>query len=965
MPAPSIRVRVASAGTGKTTSLVRRYLELIDEGVPLRRVAGVTFTRAAADELRQRVAAGITEVREDGSYLGGVFTPTGPAERYRAAARELDGAVLSTIHGFMIAGLRLNAPLLGLDPGFGLMGEWEATAVFDEEVRSLLLLARAGRPPLHDAIERLGADAGALATRLFTKRSLAEELRFGDDPAERALGRLYREAAARYQRRLSGTLLAPGEVEHRALAMLNLPRARERLVARFPVVLVDEYQDVNPVQGRFFERLADAGVRLELVGDPKQSIYGFRSADVAVFRRALDAAEAVGGVLPPLTDSRRHARALVRFLNRLTGALAAGGMGFAPREAPDVRVAGEQAHVEGSVELHVVDGAQPLAELRRREVEVLVERLRAHHERGVPYDDMAVLARSGTRLEQVEAALAAAGVPRVMLQGRGYYERSEIRDVYHALSVGIDPTGPSLAPFLRGPFAGLGLEEIAAVTSSDAPLAALELRHPGVRARLESLSRIARLPPAEAIKQLVRAPLVDGKRYLELLAPRARENVDALLFEVVAHASADLELLLDRLDLLASQADAGDVPQSGAGVRLSTIHRSKGLEFRLVALFDTGGWPNDRVDEVLVEPDGGLVHVRGSSGYEAAAAAARERSAQESYRLLYVAASRARDVLVMSGSARERGANGWLRTLLDHVVDGGDPAAGVHIVRHGFRPPPVVAEPVREDRPDVVSAPWIDRRIAPHALPPLSSPSRLVSEQGAPLRTSDLAPEADSGPDDATLARGPGAGTRPATGDLPGSGRVVGTLVHYAIGHDWRPDDPAHIANLRAQEVMFAYAPDEQEQLLDDVRALLRQYHAMLGSALPARAERGADRAEVPFAVRIGPTVWEGVIDRLYRVGDGPWVVEDYKTDRNVRPERYLVQLGLYLHAAERALGVRPRGRLVYLRSGTVVEPDDGEVRAALEAAGVSVGVSAGVSGEAPGVARGGAPGVGPVEENR
>ncbi|MFO7546297.1 MAG: UvrD-helicase domain-containing protein [Trueperaceae bacterium] len=941
MPVVPVRVRVASAGTGKTTSLVRRYLELIDEGVPLRRVAGVTFTRAAADELRQRVAAGITEVREGGSYLGGLFTPAGDAERYEAAARELGGAVLSTIHGFMIAGLRLNAPLLGLDPGFALMGEWEATAVFDEEVRSLLLLALAGRPPLHGVIERLGAEAGAVATRLFSKRSLAEELRFGDDDAERALERMYREAAARYRQRLGGTLLAPGEVEHRALAMLNLARARERLVARFPVVLVDEYQDVNPVQGRFFERLADAGARLELVGDPKQSIYGFRSADVAVFRRALDAAEAVGGVLPPLTDSRRHARALVRFLNRLTGALAAGGLGFAPREAPDVRAAGEQAQVEGTVELHVVEGPQPLAELRQREVEVLVERLRAHHEHGVSYDDMAVLARSATRLEQVEAALAAVGVPRVMLQGRGYYERSEIRDVYHALSVGIDPAGPSLAPFLRGPFAGLGLEEIAAVIASDAPVEALERGHPGVRSRLQSLSGIVRLPPAEAIKQLVRAPLVDGKPFLELLAPRARENVDALLFEVVARAPSDLELLLDRLDLLASQADAGDVPQSGAGVRLSTIHRSKGLEFRLVALFDTGGWPNDRVDEMLVEPDGGLVHLRGSAGYDAASAEARERSAQESHRLLYVAASRARDVLVMSGSARERGAYGWLRTLLDHVVDDGGAAAGARIVRHAYRPAQATAEPVREQRPEAVSAPWIDRRIAPHPLPPLSSPSRLVREQGAPLRTSELAPEGEDGPEDAPAARSPGAGPHVSDRELPGSGRVVGTLVHYAIGHDWHPDDPAHVANLRAQEVMFAYAPDEQERLLDDVRGLLRQYHAMLGGALPAVSAREADRAEVPFAVRIGPTVWEGVIDRLYRVGEGPWVVEDYKTDRNVLPERYLVQLGLYLHAAELALGARPHGRLIYLRSGTVVEADDVEVRAALEAAGVFAPVGA------------------------
>src|SRR5690606_36489613 len=107
----------ASAGTGKTTSLVKRYLDLIEEGVPLRRVAGVTFTRAAAAELRQRVAEGLRQVLEKGSYLGGLHLPgEGGLDPYRSAVKELDGAVITTIHGFMRAGLKLNAPLLGLDP---------------------------------------------------------------------------------------------------------------------------------------------------------------------------------------------------------------------------------------------------------------------------------------------------------------------------------------------------------------------------------------------------------------------------------------------------------------------------------------------------------------------------------------------------------------------------------------------------------------------------------------------------------------------------------------------------------------------------------------------------------------------------------------------------------------------------------------------------------------------------------
>ena len=445
-----MRVRIASAGTGKTTSLVLRYLELIDSGVPLGRVAGVTFTRAAAGELRQRVADGIAEVLARGDYLGGAFVPSAgeraPYERARfeRARDELGGAVLSTIHGFMIAALRLNAPALGLDPGFTLLGEWEAAAIFEEEVKGLLLLAAAPDHPLRAASARLGESAAPRLAALFAARSLAPRLTFGATTEEAALRALYRAALAAYDRRLGGASLAPGEVERRAFRMLGSARARERLAKRFPRVLVDEYQDVNPLQGAFFEQLAAAGVALELVGDPKQSIYGFRNADVTVFRRALDGAALSGELQPPLTESRRHARALVGFLNRLTGRLAEKGLGFVVDEAPPVTAAGAQAAVAGSVELVVVEGREPLDALRGREAEVLAERLQAHHDLGVPWDDMAVLARSHAALTRVLGALQVKGVPAFVVQARGYYERSEIRDVKHALAVGVDPLGASL-----------------------------------------------------------------------------------------------------------------------------------------------------------------------------------------------------------------------------------------------------------------------------------------------------------------------------------------------------------------------------------------------------------------------------------------------------------------------------------------------------------------------------------------
>lgn len=962
-----MRVRVASAGTGKTTSLVLRYLELIDSGVPLGRIAGVTFTRAAAGELRQRVAAGIDEVLGEGAYLGGLFAPTADAAAFERARAELGGAVVSTIHGFMIEALRLNAPSLGLDPGFGLLGEWEAAAVFEEECSAVLMLAQDGAHPLNAAAAALGAEAMELLVLLFGKRSLAPELTFGATPREAALARLYRAALAAYDARLGATSLAPGEVERRAITLLEREPARRRLVERFPRVLVDEYQDVNPLQGEFFERLAAAGAMLELVGDPKQSIYGFRNADVAVFRRALGAAEAHGDVQPPLRESRRHARAPVAFLNRLTSALGRGGQGFTEREAPVVAAAGDQARVLGSVELIVVEGDAPLDRLRDREAELLAERLLRHHTAGIAFEEMAVIARGHAALARVAVALAAKGVPGVILQGRGYYERSEIRDVYHALSVGIDPEGAGLLPFLRGPFAGLELGELAEVARSEPParLPLIRERWPAVARRIERMTELARATPLAAVTGLLREPILDGRRFQEYLPRRGRENVDALLFEVAGQAPRDVALFLDRLDLLARLGDAGDVPQSGSGVRLLTIHASKGLEFRLAAVFDTGAWRGDRGEPLLVEPGTGAVRLAGEPGFDEAQAAAALRGEQEGYRLLYVAASRSRDVLVLTGSLARR-PGPWLAALLGLGLEDGGAVEGIRVERHPYTPSapgpgaldevaasaaaptvaPAAARTTTGAATAVVGAaapaPWLAERYPRPELPPVMSPSALArlrdgrgwaSVGSGPGRALDDEADALAGEEPLSASERAAPYAEPdlsfaeraaVAGEVEagrvGWGRALGTLVHYAIGQDWRPGEASTRRTLMAQEVLFAFSDEQRARLVTEVSELLGGYWRLVGEALPALDARQVDRAELPLAVRYDEIVWEGVIDRLYLVA-GEWYLDDYKTDRRVAPERYHLQLAHYARAAERALGVRPRPRLVYLRSGLVIEP--------------------------------------------
>jgi ATP-dependent exoDNAse (exonuclease V) beta subunit len=890
-----MKIRVASAGTGKTASLVLRYLDLIAGGVPLRRIAGVTFTRKAADELRGRVGSAIEEVLVKGKHLDYSIAP---AERvhFVEARLELGGATLSTIHGFMGHCLRLTAPLLHLDPDFGLMGDWEAKTLFEEEWQSLLYLAS---DPSHELFGLAHVGLTEPLLYLFDKRSLAEAFDPGPDSENQILVQVYQSVFSAFQTRLGSKLLSPSEVERRAIELIHNPRALERVRERYQMLLVDEFQDVNPLQGRFFSALRDAGLAIEAVGDPKQSIYAFRDADVEVFRRALKEGEQQ----EPLDVTYRHASTLVRFLNRLSAGFAEAGLGFDAGEAPAVRGVRQEV---GRLEVHWTVGESPMEELRRHEAQVLAGRLRQLLRRYQPAQ-LAVLVRSRSSFAVLEEALLREALPYVLLQGRGYYERQEIRDLYHALRVGVGASGLSLAAWLRSPFAQLGLEEVERVLASDSPERSIEALFPELWERLLCIrQQVRRVAPLEALKFLVREPMLAGKSYPDFLDSRARENVDALLFQMASRPPRDIEILLERLQLLSRQAEAGDVPQSGEGIQLLTVHGAKGLEWPVVAVFDLGRMQMHRTQPLYLG-EGGRIALPDTEGFAEFREQAKAKESEESYRLLYVGASRARDVLLLSGSVKQGKPTGWAEAL-SQIGFGPEAVAyerSDYVQQtYAYRYVPEY-EPTHQNK-TVEIPPWLDQTFAPNPYPPLFSPSALKKEEAAPLPLPDL----EEGE------------------EVPGRARAVGTLVHYAIGQNWNLAEQEQKDNLEAQEVMFPFDPSERDSIMAEVGELLASYERLKGSALPW--PRDEDYPEYPLVLPLSHTVWQGVIDRLYRVGQ-EWYLEDYKTDLEVDPQRYHLQLALYREAIHRAWNIEPQVRLVYLRFGELHEIGEGELRAALD----------------------------------
>ncbi|MFE2814356.1 ATP-dependent helicase [Streptomyces nigra] len=379
---------LAGPGTGKTTTLVESVAERIARGGDPERILVLTFSRKAAVELRDRMALRI------------------------GAARAPQA---TTFHSFCYALVRAHQDHdLFVEPLRLLSGPEQ-----DVTVRELL----AGQPEL----ERLGLAhvrwpdelRACLTTRGFADEVRAvlarsRELGLGPgalDDFARRIGRPDWRAAASFLAEYLDVLDLQGvldyaELVHRAVLLARRPDAAEALAARYDAVYVDEYQDTDPAQVRLLRALAGGGRTLVAFGDPDQSIYTFRGADVngiLEFPHAFPRADGRPAPVEVLRVSRRSGAALLAATRLLTRR-----MPLTRLPADKVRAHRELTPVRegGRVEVFTY----PTAGTELDNVADILRR--AHLEDGVPWSDMAVLVRAGSRtIPTVRRALTAAGVP--------------------------------------------------------------------------------------------------------------------------------------------------------------------------------------------------------------------------------------------------------------------------------------------------------------------------------------------------------------------------------------------------------------------------------------------------------------------------------------------------------------------------------------------------------------------------
>ncbi len=722
-----VTVLEASAGTGKTYAIAALAARYVAEGIPLERVLLVTFTRMATSELRERVRERLLSVEHGlGRALAGIQPLTDPVVellaagpedsvrarrlRLRRALSDFDAATIATTHGFcqdVLGGLGIAADL---EPEVQFLED--LSDLVDEVLDDLYLrrFQREDRPPI--------SRAQALAIARIAVANPAAELVPADGEVanmRRGLAQAVRaELEARKRRlmvmtyddllmRLDGVLGASGG-----------DGVAARLVAGFDVVLVDEFQDTDPVQWRIMRRaFGDTGGTLVLIADPKQAIYAFRGADVYAYLEAAQQAVARA----TLTINWRSDRPLLAAYDALFGNAKLGEEGISYRQVeaapagqasrlrgtPDpaplrirvvaredagmtpggfARTAGAREHIAKDLAADVVRLLSSSAQVACSGPEAAsdYEEVRPRH--------LAVLVRTNSQAALIRRALEEARVPAVTGGTGSVFAAAVAHDWLRLLEALERPTSITRAHAAAlTPFVGWSAEQVAGAGESEWESLHRRLhdwtrvlRLAGVASLLETIVRSERLTQRVLAHADGERQLTDVRHIAQLLHAAASNDqlgTTALtawlrrrMLEAVRETSDE-----DRSRRLESDAEA---------VQVLTIHRSKGLEFPIVYvpfLWDPGFQRDELKPVCFHDPQAGSqrmldVTLSGSSFREHRQQSLGEQRGED-LRLLYVALTRARHQAVLWWAGSRDGRHAPLtRLVFERRADGTVPAQG-------------------------------------------------------------------------------------------------------------------------------------------------------------------------------------------------------------------------------------------------------------------------------------------------
>ncbi len=716
-------------------------------------------------------------------------------------------------------------------------------------------------------------------------------------------------------------------------ALRDQPSLLEWFRRRFRYVVIDEFQDTDPLQVEIAQLLTrERPGALVVVGDAKQSIYRFRRAEVRLFRELTRAGASTGGPqVLQLLQNFRSRPAILRFVNRVFAELIqASDEADQPAYealAPPPGLAGEPSVVALRFSAPTNASGRDLLAAEAAALAGFASGLARGGEavrdpltgtlRPSRAGDVLVLARRLTRVATLEESLEAAGLRFTVEGGKSFFDRQEVHEALAVLRAVDDDTDRiSLVAALRSSFFGVSDRDIVAYALAGGSLfGALDPQLPGAEALAPALAALGEL---RRQRRHASVPLLLERLYQEtrivaaLTGSRRGEARIANLEKVAALAreASSLGVLtlrgFTRLleDRIVHAREEPDLPATRPGdpgtVRVLSIHKAKGLEAPVVVLYDTSDSWRSSVDAVPLWNEGRIaLGFRGGCqppGWDALVRQEEKKARAEARRLLYVACTRARDLLVIPRPPLDAALGDFWKELVERLPAASDD--DVRVVDAETIPAPETAGRGRElwalasaEGGDAVSARWLEER------------RTLVERAGerlAPISATRLA-----------------AGTAPPAAVAAGTtgGRDFGSLVHKLL--EWLPiDDTAATTEAAVRALAESLAPSFGLEPASAARAAT-QAAEVLRSPLLARARKAARVwRELPLWFADGAHLVEGVVDLVFEE-DGQLVVVDYKTDA-IAPEQTLAQaahhapqLQLYGRGLAQALGRPVRERLV------------------------------------------------------
>lgn len=765
----------------------------------------------------------------------------------------------------------------------------------------------------------------------------------------------------------------------------NHPKVREEYRQKIRTLLIDELQDTDPLQMEIVEGVCgDEPGRIFGVGDAKQSIYRFRGADVSVFQRFRQRVREGDpeGVIP-LNQNFRSQEEILRFINFIFPRIL-------PTQGTQEEVSFEplEPYKESLPNTHFVEscfiparkGETNALEVRSREAAWIADRIATMVEkreervleetggaRPVEYGDIAILFRALTDVKLYEGELRRLGIPYSVISGGGFFDKQEILDTFNMLRILLYPDDEeALTGILRSPIVGVrddtlylmtrgrslsqGLEQAEEVPGIDEAERSILLRS---RKRIEELRQIrdrVRIPelidrflettgyPALLLSDPVHGPqrYANLKKFMDL----ARDFSSRPLFSL----SDFIDYVDERKAREAREAESSIDEESRDTVRILSVHKAKGLEFPVVFLPDLGRRNGGGNGALLVDAELGIgIRIPDEKGDPANSFLRtpileqnKIKDLNEEKRLFYVACTRAKDFLLLSGmidfpkSSKSDSAApmAWLKEALDIHEDN-----YTEDLPYGERKVKASPEPQHPPRTPAGSETWIDLHPGisegePPRLPGGKTVQAFIEQAG---RTPEVLP-----PDHFTVSRlllyrhcpkeyelsgihGISKPQRKEERDFPSGGRELGSLVHKILQRwDMVPET---LEETVERELRRSGLSGRERKRLHPQALGLVQSFANLNLAEEIRNAPEV-YTEVPFLLKIDRFQVEGVIDKLYRNSQGHLTIIDYKTDKVPAPEvptkaeEYRFQIAVYALAAHRLFGEQIETLLLFLHPG-------------------------------------------------